>query len=201
MDDATPYRTRPAGERQREMNCFTRILADAADVDLVLETFGGMGDTTTVVRQRWPGAEIWATELDPETHAAHTQRFQDDPRTHCVLEDVLKNDWARGLVDRYGIIVDFNLMTIKRLRDASGFVQQVLAVLPLSGARWVTVTDAAISKLQINKRYYGPSIETVDDYRSALVEELQGVLPGDWVLGAHANHSRAMYLRMDNHGT
>lgn len=200
MSDATPYSTRPEGERAREAQCFRDILSGATRPELVLETFGGIGDTTAVLRELWPSVETCATELDPATADAYRARH--DQRQHPVwTEDALKFDWTLPLKDNIstlGIVLDYNLLTLKRLRDPGSFVRRILDAVPVERANWITVTDAAIGKFHLNKAAYGVTDWT--SYIAALEAELLDLLSardGRWRLGAWSNHSRAAYLRID----
>lgn len=197
MSDATPYSTRPAGERAREAECFRAILEGAERPDVVLETFGGIGDTTAVIEELFPDAMTVATELDPPTAQAYRERH---PRRLCVTGDTLEYDWASYAASTgvLGIVLDYNLLTLKRLREEGSFVRQVLEVVPVERASWITVTDAAIGKLHLNARSYG--VKDLEEYIAALEVELADLLSargGRWSLGSWAKHSRASYLRMD----
>ncbi len=201
MSDTTPYSQRPAGERAREAECFRSILAHAAGVPCVLEAFGGIGDTTAILRERFPGASIIATELDPHTWDLHRARFRGDPKVASVHGDTLRHPWhlVEGDSLGLGIVLDYNLSTLKRLREPGGFIQKVLDAFPLRKSAWVTYTDAAIAKLHLNHRAYGTT--DLDDYREKVAEELRAQLArrtgARWVFAAEAHHSRAMYIRMD----
>jgi hypothetical protein len=201
MSDTTPYSTRPAGERAREAECFRAILRTAPEVSAVLEAFGGIGDTTAVLRERFPKAHIYATELDPATASAHRERFAHDPLTGLVGYDCLEADWTRLAApygDAFGVILDYNLCTLKRLQDPDGFVQRIMRTFPLGNASWVTVTDAAIAKLHLNHASYGT--HDLESYKYKLANTLCELLPGRWEFNEEAHHSRAMYLRLDRIG-
>lgn len=197
MNDQTPYSTRPAGERAREAKCFRDILEDAKRPGVVLETFGGIGDTTAVIAELWPEAMTVATELDPPTAQSYRERH---PNRLCIIGDTLDYDWSVFSSGKsvLGIVLDYNLLTLKRLRDEGSFVRQVLEAVPVERASWITVTDAAIGKFHLNKRSYG--VKDFIDYIAALEVELANILSaraGQWSLGSWAYHSRASYLRMD----
>lgn len=200
MSDDTPYSTRPEGERAREAQCFRDILSGATRPELVLETFGGIGDTTAVLKELWPSVETCATELDPAT--ADQYRARHDQRQHPVwVEDALKFDWNLPIEGRFstcGIILDYNLLTLKRLREEGSFVRRILEAVPVERANWITVTDAAVGKFHLNKASYG--VTDWDGYVWALHTELEGLLNargGNWNMAAVSKHSRATYLRMD----
>lgn len=198
MSDATPYSTRPAGERAREAECFRAILRTAPEVSAVLEAFGGIGDTTAILRERFPRAHIYATELDPGTAAMYRERFTHDPLTGLVGSDCLEYDWTHAASpygDGFGVVLDYNLCTLKRLEEPGGFVQRVLAAFPLCNAAWVTITDAAIAKLHLNHASYGT--HDLESYKYTLANALCDCLPGRWEFNEEAHHSRAMYLRLD----
>lgn len=200
MSDSTPYSTRPEGERAREAQCFRDILSDAAQPDIVLETFAGIGDTTAILSELWPDASLISTELDEATALIHQERHGEEG---CAIADCLEYDW-NDPVDRMfdgavlGIIIDYNLLTLKRLREEGSFVRRVLEAVPVERARWITVTDASIGKFHLNKAAYG--VKDWQEYVWALHTELEGLLNargGTWNLAAVSNHSRAAYLRMD----
>lgn len=200
MSDQTPYSTRPAGERAREATCFRAILEGAKRPDIVLETFAGIGDTTAILSEFWPDASLVSTELDPVTALEHQERHGDDG---CVIGDCLEYDWGHSVDCMFegavlGIVLDYNLLTLKRLREEGSFVRKVLEAVPVERASWITVTDAAIGKLHLNARSYG--VKDLDEYIAALEVELADLLSargGRWSLGSWAKHSRASYLRMD----
>lgn len=208
MRDDTPYSLRPAGERAREAACFRDILSGAETPDIVLEAFGGVGDTTQVISELWPDAYTVAAELDAGTAAGYAERFGYSPKHRCVCGDTLNLDWARILnnyaidsgnrLPQYGIVLDYNLLTLKRLRDPSSFVRLVLEAFPVRSASWITFTDAAVGKFHLNQRYYG--VRDWDHYKRVLYQEFSELLPGGspgWALGATSQHSRAMYMRLD----
>jgi hypothetical protein len=200
MSDATPYSTRPEGERAREAQCFRDILSGAVRPELVLETFGGIGDTTAVLEELWPGVSTVATELDPST--AEMYRARHDATGHPVFNhDALAFDWAGAIPDSVstlGIVLDYNLLTLKRLREEGSFVRRILEAVPVERANWITVTDAAIGKFHLNKASYGAT--DWEEYIWMLHTELEGLLNargGNWNLAAVSKHSRAASLRMD----
>lgn len=194
MKSDTPYRTRPAGERRRERLAFEAILADAVRPETVVDTFAGVGDVGTLVAEKWPGVRIVAWDLGRDCCNEYDRRVRETgtvPELTCGPADFSSLP-RRGTE---GIILDYNLCTLRDLRNPASFPSILLRAAAARAPEWIEVTDSALSKLHLNYRCYGLDVADLPAYLtlfSAAVHSATG-----YAAVVAANHFLASYLRFE----
>jgi hypothetical protein len=189
--DDTPYRDRPEGEVRREQECMRRIFAAAPPVRLIWEAFGGLGKTAQVLSERFPQAEIQATEIDAACVDAYNRLSL--PNATCYRASALEFGFSPA-GRAHGVSLDFNRLTLLDLWGRPegcwkvGLVERALRTGPL----WLQVTDSAASHMHLNWKKYDILVPTVEGYVGRFSRELRE----RWELRllAWSGHSRATYM-------
>lgn len=131
-------------EEQRVLLCLSRILKKARRPKRLLEFFGGVGNTTRVVIERFPGVPVVSWDLD-----ARCVRLLRDLEVTAVRGD---SEALAEIEPGDGVLLDYNRFTMldffDRKKDIMG---RIFSSRPL----WVQLNDCGRSKLHINYDAYG----------------------------------------------
>jgi hypothetical protein len=195
LKDDTPYRERPPKEIAAEAECMRTIFAQAPEVPVIYEAFGGIGKTAAVLRQRFPKATIQSFDLDQkccDLYNAQADRFMG-----CSCEDAsvgLQNlKWPKFGIG-WGASLDFNKFT---LLDAAGrkeglWKRHLIDQVAVRKPKWVQITDSAVCYLATNWRRYGLEENSLVAYTGLLGKVLDRAY--GLKLKTYANHRAATYL-------
>lgn len=206
MTQTTPYRDRPASEREREADCVRAIIEGAAPPVWMYEAFGGIGMLTGVFMDAFPGVSIRSAELDGACVEAYATQHYGTRATvyHGDTLDLL-GQWLRDTAEGAPLwdaaSLDFNRCTLLDLqKDKNNFQNKVISLAVCSRPKWIHVTDSAVGKLHLNWRSYG--LRSYIDRGHALAAYLARV--SNWWEERHgyrivksANHSAATYYRLE----
>jgi len=202
MTDKTPYYSRPAKERAREAACMRHVLAGAEAPDVIVESFGGIGMTAQIMRDFWPGASIYSSDLDTACAQEWNAKLQtQNPLRYCDNDDALSvlQKLAPTIQppQKVGVSLDFNRLTLLDLekgREDDWRLELIGEVLELRPS-WIQVTDSACSKLHLNWRSYGLERPGFIDYINKLDEWWQQRTK--YKMMAVARHHAASYYRLE----
>lgn len=202
MQQTTPYRERPAREREEEARCFREVLLGASTPKTLYEAFGGIGMVTKMILGQWPETDLFAAELDADCVEQWKKEVGGKAEIyHGDTKDLLSR-LAEGAVQHsrpLAAVLDFNKCTLLDLSRANSFQSQMLnGVFGLKPV-WVELTDSSIGKLHLNWRSYG--LKGYSDRKTAW-EQYNGKLD-TWARShgyrvvASACHSAASYHRLE----
>jgi hypothetical protein len=195
MLDSTPYRLRPPDEVRREQDCMRRIFENAPRVPLIWEAFGGTGITAQVLSDRFPGAQLQATELDAECVLAYNSLGLHN----ALCRQVDAREFAATCLNGHrvwGVSLDFNRLTLLDLwgRPEGRWKVDLIStvVQRATQLRWLQVTDSAASHLHLNFDKYGLQAPSIPDYVARW--KVEAFARWKLTLSAWAGHSRATYM-------
>ena len=202
MTQTTPYRDRPERERAEEARCFREVLTGAYQPNTIYEAFGGIGMTSKLMQDIFPGARVFSAELDEECVHRYLKTVDLD-RGSVYYGDTLEMlsfTFEHGAaVHMDAASLDYNRCTLLDLRNPKSFQHHLIKRVAELGPQWIQYTDSSIGKLHLNFRSYG--IATYRDREQAW--ELYGRLLNAWFFDigyqivASARHSAASYYRLE----
>lgn len=141
-----------------------QIFKQASSVDFIYEAFGGIGSTANILAAQFPGALIRASDLDQKCCDIYNQKM--GPRGYCILMDAALNLKAMNPNSSFGVVLDFNRLTLLDLKGRKEGVWKVdlLNETFTRKPSWVEVTDSAVCYLGTNWRRYGLASKSLEEY-------------------------------------
>ncbi len=166
QSDTTPARTF-THQKDEMLNAatFTVLLNRVKRPRYVYDLMGGVGNFADLIKEKWPKVPLTVGELDAACAGLIHERVPSaDIHIGDCREIALRKDC--------GVVCDFNLLTLKRLRDGGLFRDIFDGVLGEGKTLWYIFSDSALGKLHLNYPKYGmrtPSVkEYISQYRKTL---------------------------------